>query len=549
MVVSADDDFLNAGPVPPRPDKRRPKISIVPTSGAHYTGDDGPVLPCIRVMSGLRHVAADDGMHAMRTARVPFYQRDRMMVRAAPSKAKTADGNIVEVPGLMAVTHPVLARALGTSAVWERVNAKGEAIRIDPPKEVVEQIAALSGYWPFPPVTGVIGTPTMRPDGSILSDAGYDDATGLVLVAPPAMPPIPERPTRDDALAALEHLDGLLTEFPFADDASRSAALSMLLSPVLRGALGSAVPMHVVAAPAAGSGKSYLQDVASVLATGERCAVINVAPDPGETEKRLIGAALAGFPIIALDNCNGVLTGDFLAQVTERPILQLRPLGTSSVVRVTNVFTVFCNGNNIAVAADLVRRTIMCRLDANMEAPEMREFQYDPVASILEDRGKYVWDCLVIARAFHCAETVDKKPKLASFEKWSDLVRCALVWLGREDPVSNNASVKAEDPSREARVAIFSEWAAVLGTGKGHTTKEIIDEAQLFNSKSGGYLFSGFRDALLSVAKAKQSDTIDGKRLGWWLHSTAKVITGDYKLIVDRTVESKPKWGLAEVAR
>lgn len=546
-MVSADEGYFDDRPAPPRPDKRRAKISIVPTNGAHYTGDDGPVLPCIRVMSGLRHVAADDGMHAMRTARVPFYQRDRMMVRAAPSKAKTADGNIVEVPGLMAVTHPVLARALGTSAVWERVNAKGEAIRIDPPKEVVEQIAALSGYWPFPPVTGVIGTPTMRPDGSILSDAGYDDATGLVLVAPPAMPPIPERPTRDDALAALEHLDGLLTEFPFADDASRSAALSMLLSPVLRGALGSAVPMHVVAAPAAGSGKSYLQDVASVLATGERCAVINVAPDPGETEKRLIGAALAGFPIIALDNCNGVLTGDFLAQVTERPILQLRPLGTSSVVRVTNVFTVFCNGNNIAVAADLVRRTIMCRLDANMESPEMREFQYDPVASILEDRGKYVWDCLVIARAFHCAETDDKKPKLASFEKWSDLVRCALIWLGKEDPVANNASVKAEDPSRAARGAIFAGWADALTVGIGYTVAEVIKEAEIFNAASGAFTHQDFRDALLSVAQGKNNNQIDGKRLGWWLHSTAKVITGDYKLEVDRSNENRPKWRIEAI--
>ena len=56
-------------------------------------------------------------------------------------------------------------------------------------------------------------------------------------------------------------------------------------------------------------------------------------------EKRLIGSALAGHPIIALDNCNGVLSGDFLAQLTERPVLDLRALGSSDKARINNVFT------------------------------------------------------------------------------------------------------------------------------------------------------------------------------------------------------------------
>ena len=83
----------------------------------------------------------------------------------------------------------------------------------------------------------------------------------------------------------------------------------MLVTPVLRAALGPAVPMHVVSAPSAGSGKSYLCDLGSVISIGERCPVTAVAPREEETEKRLIGSALAGHPIIALDNCNGVLSG------------------------------------------------------------------------------------------------------------------------------------------------------------------------------------------------------------------------------------------------
>lgn len=503
----------------------------------------------IRVFAGLRHVAADQGLSAMRAAGVEFYQRDRALVRAAVIKAKDADGRIVEAPGIMSVTVPLLGRALGQSAEWEKITSKGEVICIDPPKEVVEQIAAMSGHWPFPPISGVIGAPTMRLDGSLLTEPGYDEATGLVLMSPPKMPRIPANPSKFDALEALELLESLLAGFPFADPVSRSAALSMILTPVLRGALAPAVPMHVVAAPA-GTGKSYLQDVVSVLATGERCAVVTIAPaDPSETEKRLIGAALAGYPIIALDNCNGVLTGDFLAQVTERPLLQLRPLGTSGVIRVANTFTVFANGNNITVSADLVRRTVLCTLDANMENPESRVFEQNPIADILADRGRYIGACLTVARAYVCQKSPNKLPRLASFERWSDLVRSLLVWLGKEDPASGVDTIRAEDPTRNARAAVFDGWAKTLIVGQGYVAGDIIDEAEKYDMNSNAFVHPDFRSALLGIAKSKTADRIDGRRLGWWLHSSAKVVSGKYKLIVDRADVSRPKWKLEEVRR
>ena len=104
---------------------------------------------------------------------------------------------------------------------------------------------------------------------------------------------------------------------------SRSAALSQLMTPVVRTAMTMA-PLHLTRSPAPGTGKSFLNDLASTIATGERCAVIAVAPNREETEKRLIGAALMGWPIIAIDNVNDELSGNFLSQVTERPLLQLR---------------------------------------------------------------------------------------------------------------------------------------------------------------------------------------------------------------------------------
>jgi hypothetical protein len=99
-----------------------------------------------------------------------------------------------------------------------------QRVKGDPPQDVAETILARAGEWGFPNINGVLATPMLRPDGSVLSVPGYDEATQLLLFLPPSLPEMPADPTRDDALAALGLLDGLLAEFPFVDDPSRSVA-------------------------------------------------------------------------------------------------------------------------------------------------------------------------------------------------------------------------------------------------------------------------------------------------------------------------------------
>lgn len=507
---------------------------------------EAPGRPVIRVFSGLRHIAADQGLSALHAAGTAFYQRDRILVRTATMKAKTSDGTIIEIANIVPVTVPIIGRALGMAAEWGKTKADGEVVRIDPPKDVVEQISAMTGEWPFPPLTGIISTPTMRPDGSILARPGYDEQTGFVLIAPPPMPVIPEILGKIDADRAIELLQSLLNEFQFCDDVSRGVALSMILTTVLRGALLPAVPMHLAIAPAPGTGKSYLADIASAISTGERCAVIAVAPNPEETEKRLIGAALAGYQIISLDNVSEMLSGDFLNQVSERPILQLRGLGASTILRVPNMFTVFANGNNIGAPADLSRRTIICRLDANMENPEEREFQANPVADILADRGKYIAACLTIGRAYIQAGRPVMCRPLPSFERWSGLVRSALMWLGVPDPCESMNSAREEDPVRAARAAVFTAWRDEIGlfkNGIGNTAAQLVDETEVRDEH--GFLRPRFREACINVAGDRSDAAVNPRRLGKWLASNVNNKSGDLKLTVNRRDPSSVRWILS----
>ena len=303
-----------------------------------WTPPSSDTLPEIIVAPGERPAIADAALAAMAAARVPFYQRDKDIVRVCLIKPKLSDGTMVRVPAISIVTVPMLMRALGLCATWYAYNKELDLVQIDPPTDLGDHILGMIGEWPFPPLRGVIATQTMRYDGSLLTKPGYDRATGLVLFNPPPMPPIPDQPTKNDALEALALLRNLVDEVDFADDdnVSLSGAISMLMTPVLRGMMAVA-PMHVVTKPSAGSGGSYMQDITAAIALGERCPVLSLTQrNDEENAKVLSAAALTGQPIIAIDNFTGTLMGDFLCQLIERPMPQVRILGFSKLVTIAN---------------------------------------------------------------------------------------------------------------------------------------------------------------------------------------------------------------------
>ena len=65
---------------------------------------------------------------------------------------------------------------------WQRYDGrKRDWVQADPPLAIAATILARAGEWKFPTIAGVISTPTMRPDGSLLTEPGFDAATRLLL--------------------------------------------------------------------------------------------------------------------------------------------------------------------------------------------------------------------------------------------------------------------------------------------------------------------------------------------------------------------------------
>jgi hypothetical protein len=434
-------------------------------------------LPVIKVEGGKLSRCATEAEEALVAAGVQFFERSNALVRPIVTEVDAAHGRKTKAAQLARVDQVYMRDSLNRVAGWYRFDKRDRRwVAVDPPHDIAATVLARAGEWTFPSIAGIATAPTMRPDGTILAELGYDSATRLLLVDTQQMPPIPERPTRDDALAALKLIEDLLTEFNFVDEVANSVAISAIITPVVRGAFIVA-PMHAADAPVAGSGKSYLFDIIAIIVTGQLMPVITAGKSEEETEKRLGAAMLASQSLITIDNVTGVLRGDALCQMIERPRPQVRILGRSELVEVeTRGTTLFANGNNIIVAGDICRRVIIARLDPKMERPELRVFKGNPVETVLKNRGAYIAAALTICRAYIAAGRPDRKPRLASFEGWSDTVRSALVWLGKKDPVDSMVSVWADDPETAELGALLAAWAAVFGTGKANnaTLRDVV---------------------------------------------------------------------------
>jgi hypothetical protein len=308
------------------------------------------------------------------------------------------------------------------------------------------------------------------------------------------------------------------------------------------------VPMHIAKAPTAGSGKSYLWDVAAAIGLGQLMPVMAVGRTEEETEKRLGAALIAGQPLLSIDNVNGELGGDALCQAIERPVINIRILGKSEHVQIeARGLSLFATGNNITTSNDLTRRVITATLDPQMEQPESRDFAGDPVATVMADRGAYIAACLTICRAYVAAGRPKPKPrppKLASFGEWSDTVRSALVWLERDDCVTTMEVARTEDPGRNALRAMLTTWAEAFGTGPEHsvTLAKAVAKAEETNPKSGTLTYPELSAAIMAVGTPWRAQQVDLRKLGHWMQRHRGNVVDGMRFANDFNPKGGSKW-------
>lgn len=251
------------------------------------------------------------------------------------------------------------------------------------------------------------------------------------------------------------------SSFPFVSHADHVAAIASVMTGLITRSVP-AVPMCVITATTAGTGKSKMADGISGIVTGRGAAVVSQGKDGNEFEKRLTGLMLSGDLIAHLDNVERQLEGDTLCQAISQPWMLLRPLGSSAMLRVPARCFFIATGNNVIVRGDLTRRVMLIRLDAGMERPETRTFERDFLADIRANRAELVRAAIVVMCAYQLAgcPAIDRHTPYGSFEAWDRLVRRPLLWLGLDDPLAPAEQLREDDPDRSAMRALFNALRA-----------------------------------------------------------------------------------------
>jgi hypothetical protein len=177
----------------------------------------------------------------------------------------------------------------------------------------------------------------------------------------------------------------------------------------------------------------------------------------------------------------------------------------------------------------MVRRGLVCNLEALEERPELREFQKDALAQAVANRGAYVAAALTIIRAYLAAGAPQVCGPLGSYSTWSTMVRAPLIWLGEEDPVASMDSARAQDPELSDIHEFFDLWISEgLLLNTPYTTARIIELACAQPPSYHGPL--PFKELLLRVAVDKNGN-VSAQRLGWWLRKISGRVVNGYRLV------------------
>jgi hypothetical protein len=494
------------------------------------------VLPTIRLEAGRLPHLLKTTEQAVFDSGADVYMRTGTGILVYPAfyeSVAAADGRKTLQAKFATFTADSFMLPIAEAAIFEKYNRRQQAWLVtDPPVQLVRMLLAQEGQRLFPLVSGIITTPTLRHDGSLLCTPGYDQRSELYLVPGLTLPPIPDRPTKADASAALAFLKDLFSEFSFRrTDLDLAVALVGLLGALLRGSLPTA-PMCLVRGDGPGVGKSLLVDIICMIVTGQLCPVTTLSDDERENEKRIGALVLAGAQIFSFDNCTGDLEGQLLNQLTERTMITVRILGRSEMPVCECHTAVFATGNGVGFAGDMLRRGLICELKALSERPELREFKRDTLALAYNKRAEYVAAALTIIRAYIAAGRPRVCDSLGSYSAWSSMVRSPLVWLGERDPRESMDEVRAENPELQLIGEFHQLWLDYrIPLNMPYTVARIIEFADA--NASSKFNPPAFRDFLLRIARDKNRNEISPERLGHWLRKSCRIV-GDYQLVKGR---------------
>lgn len=333
-----------------------------------------------------------------------------------------------------------------------------------------------SKSWPL--CEGLVRTPVLRADGTILDRPGYDASTKLVYAPSVEFPVIPEAPTAADIERARSIVRTPFAEFPFVGPGDQAAALACLFEQFLRPAINAPRPLYIFDAPARGqgTGKTLVPKIAQTILTGEDPIVHTLSDNSVEAEKQVVSYLRQGLPLIILDNLTVTVRHVVLQQIatTTRYVARLLGGNESPVLAQTPTWALTLNG--ASTNRDMSRRTVLSTQDAGTsEAWQRRDFVLENVVEWAQARRtQIIAAILTLARGWALAgRPKDPRVHRGTYEQWCHVVGGVLYYAGIHGLDRALAAAEARSEERSDVETLAMLWYYEGGTPK--TALELAD--------------------------------------------------------------------------
>ena len=337
-----------------------------------------------------------------------------------------------------------LRHYLAQAADFYELSARGVRKEVPPPLDVAKNIQARNpASWGFPVLEAVVEAPTLRPDGTVLAQPGYDAASRLYLVPSPGLENIevPEQPCSDHIEVALEVIRDAIGDFPFVDQSSYANAVGAMMTSVCRHIISGPVPLALFDATTQGTGKTLLAEVIAIILTGRAAELMSAPAEPEEWRKQLTSILIEAPPLVIIDNVTTTVDWGDLAKVITGEMHRDRLLGKSQTVSVPVRCSWIATGNNLQLGGDMARRCYWIRMDAGCSDPFRRTgFKHERLKEYLvEHRRDLLIALLTLARAWFAAgQPKSSVPPVGSFERWTEVVAGILEYARVEGFLANS---------------------------------------------------------------------------------------------------------------
>ncbi|MEV0698603.1 hypothetical protein AB0I53_11900 [Saccharopolyspora sp. NPDC050389] len=400
----------------------------------------------------------------------------------------TAGDDDVALPlSAAALRPPLLASLLAEHAhvVQNKMDQEGNPteVEVSPSGSVLGAVLSRRSWPELPVLRRIISTPVLRPDGTLLQQPGYDEATGFLLAGRAHLDPVPERPTAAQVEQAREFLlDRFLHDFPWRTPADRANYLGLLVTPIIRPFTRALSPFGVIDATMPGSGKTILSGCVGLL-VGQR--VLTWTDSEEELRKSITTVLADQVGVIVFDNLEegAVVNSAVLARlVTERTWTD-RKLGSNTASTFPNDRLWLATGNNLRVGGDMASRTVWVRLDPDCPRPEARSgftipnldsWILDPAnqATVLRHVLTLILDWTAAG-----APTSTSVPQMRQFTRWAQQLGGFLEHHGIPGFLSNAEESRELDDDATEWQAFLLRWHLLHGT-KPMTANELRASAE-----------------------------------------------------------------------